>query len=139
MRTIVAILGGLLIMSAAQAALYEPMSEPFVTIAAGGEPLAQIVVPAEPKGLEQFAASELQSYFERISGAKLPIIAEGQDAPHPYSFYIGETEKNLSRAIDTSEEAMGRDGFALHRPWRTAAPERRRQAGVHRVSGCPSD
>ncbi|MCD6360531.1 MAG: hypothetical protein J7M38_06645, partial [Armatimonadetes bacterium] len=114
MRAIVAIAGGLMIMSAAHAALYEPMGEPLVTIAAGGEPLAQIVIPAEPKGLERFAAGELQRYLEQISGAELPIIAEGGDLPHPYSFYIGETEKNLAPAIDTSEEAMGRDGFALH-------------------------
>ncbi len=114
MRIIVAIWGGLLIMSAAQAALYEPMAKPFVTIAAGGQPQAQIVIPAEPEGLEQFAATELQRYLKQMSGAELPIVADGQDLAHPFSFYIGETEKNLSRAIDISEETMGRDGFALH-------------------------
>ena len=108
------VLGGLLLMGTANAALYEPAGEPFIEMAAAGEPHAQIVTSAEPTYLEQFAASELQSYFQRMSGAELPIVKEGEDVPHPYSFFIGETEKNLSRAIEISEETVGRDGFVLH-------------------------
>jgi hypothetical protein len=112
--TSLAMLGGLVVMSTASAALYEPAGEPFVEIATGGEPRAQVVIPAEPTFLEQFAASELQGYFRRMSGAELPIVRDGEAAPLPFSFYLGDTEKNLSRAIDTSEQTMGRDGFALH-------------------------
>ncbi len=101
-------------MSTANAALYEPAGQPFVEIVAAGKPNAQIVTPAEPTYLEQFAASELQSYLKRISGAELPIVKEGEGVPAPYSFFIGNTEKNLSRAIELSEQTMGRDGFALH-------------------------
>ena len=108
------VLGGLLAMGIASAALYEPAERPFVEIVSEGEARAQIVTPPEPTYLEQFAASELQSYLKRISGAELPVVKEGEDAPHPYSFFLGKTEKNLSRAIEISEETAGRDGFALH-------------------------
>ena len=108
------VLGGLLAMGIASAALYEPAEGPFVEIASEGAARAQIVTPPEPTYLEQFAASELQSYLKRISGAELPVVREGEDAPHPYSFFLGKTEKNLSRGIEVSERTMGRDGFALH-------------------------
>ncbi|MGC9317576.1 MAG: DUF4838 domain-containing protein [Armatimonadota bacterium] len=105
--------GGLLLMSAADAALYEPADPPFVQIASAGRPYAQIVTPAEPTYLEQFAAAELQGYLQRISGATLPVMVEGEAAEHNYSFLLGATRRAAEAGVEPDEQAMGRDGFAL--------------------------
>ena len=55
------VLGGVLLTSAATASLYEPAAGPFVDIVVAGQSQTQIVIPAEPTYLEQFAASELQT------------------------------------------------------------------------------
>lgn len=102
-----------MIMGAAQAALYEPMDAPFVTIAAGGQPRAQIVIPAQPQGLERFAATELQRYLKQISDAELPIVAEGEGLAYPYSFYLGHTVRSQTLGLDLSTAVLGRDGFVL--------------------------
>jgi hypothetical protein len=100
-------------MGAATAALYEPAGKPFVEIAANGQAKAQIVTPAEPTYLEEFAAAELQGYFERISGAKLPIVKDGEKREFAYSFFLGATQKAAEVGSQADEETMGRDGFEL--------------------------
>jgi len=107
------VLGGLLLASAATAALYEPAGEPFIDIVVAGQSQAQIVIPAEPTYLEQFAASELQAYLEKISGAKLPIIEESRRDTALYTFFLGDTRRSEQLDIEPDERTMGRDGFAL--------------------------
>ncbi|MFQ6097545.1 MAG: DUF4838 domain-containing protein, partial [Armatimonadota bacterium] len=107
------VLGGLVLMQAASAALYDPVPGPFVTIAADGRPQAQIVTPAEPTYLEQFAAAELQGYLAKMSGARLPIVKEGQPADLPYSFFVGATRRATQTGVRPNERRMGRDGFRL--------------------------
>ncbi len=107
------ILSGLLLSSAVAGALYEPAGEPFASIVVGGKGQAQIVTPAKPTTLEQFAASELQSYFEKISGAKLPIVEESQKDSVRYTFFLGNTRRALQAGVATDERTMGRDGFTL--------------------------
>ena len=100
-------------MGRASNTLYEPAAKPFVEIAAAGQPKAQIVTPARPTYLEEFAASELQHYLEKISGAQMPIIKEGDGRELPYSFLIGETATASEAGIETDQQTMGRDGFAV--------------------------
>jgi len=107
------LLGGLLLMTAATAALYEPAEEPFVDLVADGRPQAQIVTPDAPTDLEQFAASELQAYFEKMSGVGLPICKEGDDETAPYSFFLGMTRAAAQAGVTPDEQTMGRDGFEL--------------------------
>lgn len=97
----------------APGALYEPASGPFIEIVSTGEPKAQIIVPAQPTFLEEFAASELQNYFEKMSGMKIPILKENNIGEHSYSFFLGETKRAAEVGIQLSEEMMGRDGFEL--------------------------
>lgn len=47
-----------------------------VTLVRDGEPRAAIVIPDEPLASERFAAEELQTYLERMSGARLEIRPE---------------------------------------------------------------
>jgi hypothetical protein len=76
----------LLILLAAGAGLYEPMGKPFTKITQ-----AQIVTPASPTFLEEFAATELQRYFEKISDLKLPVVKEDAADKSTYSFFIRNT------------------------------------------------
>ena len=107
------VLGGLLLGSAATAAMYEPASEPFIAIVVAGQSRAQIVISGKPTFLEQFAASELQAYLEKISGVKLPIVEESQRDSALYAFFLGNTRRSKELGIAPDERAMGRDGFAL--------------------------
>ena len=111
--TLFAILTALILTQITFAALYESESTPFVEIVGGGKTRAQIVTPIEPTYLEQFAATELQSYLKKISGVQIAIIKETDCGKLPYSFFIGATKKAAEVGIEASEEAMGRDGFEL--------------------------
>lgn len=114
MRSVImAVLEASMLMPVVNAALYDPAEKPFVEIAANGRPRAQIVVPAEATYLERFAASELQTYLERMSGARLPVGAENEKAPAGYRFFIGATRKALQAGVKPDAQTMGRDGFAL--------------------------
>ena len=103
----------LLLTGVASAELYEPAGEPFVAVVVAGQPQAQIVVPARPASLEEFAASELQAYLARISGAELPVVEESQRDATQFAFFLGNTRKSKKSGIVASEKTMGRDGFAL--------------------------
>lgn len=107
------VLGSLLLTNAATAALYGPAARPFIKIVVARQAQAQIVIPGKPAYLEQFAASELQAYLEKISGAKLPIVEESQRDTAPYAFFLGTTGRSKQLGIVPDEQTMGRDGFAL--------------------------
>jgi hypothetical protein len=96
------------------AGLYDPARPPFHVIAASGRPSAQIVTPPSPTELEAFAAGELSRYMERISGARLPIVKEGERTRLPYSFFVGNTQAAARPGVKATDETMGRDGLALN-------------------------
>ena len=61
-----------------------------LTIVENGQPQAAIVVAAnEPKA--EKAAAEIQKYVEKMSGAKLPIVKEGEAVSAPISILVGHT------------------------------------------------
>ena len=93
--------------------LYKPADGPFFKIVRSGKPQAQIIIPSEPTYLEEFAASELQNYFEKISQVRLPIIKEGNRNKYSFSFFLGKTKKAAEAGIQPNEKMMGRDGFEL--------------------------
>lgn len=107
------ILAALILIQTAAAGLYEPERTPFVDIVKAGKSQTQIITPDEPTYLEQFAATELQSYLEKISGVRIPIISETGSGKLPYSFFIGATQKSDEIGFEANEESMGRDGFEL--------------------------
>jgi len=109
----VIVIGAALAASAPAAELYEPAGEPFVPIAASGRAQAQIVVPAKPTFLEEYAASELQAYLEKISAARLPIADPSQADRQAFAFFLGNTEQAERLGIQTDEQTLGRDGFVL--------------------------
>jgi hypothetical protein len=114
MRTILAwFLGGVLILPSATAALYERQSGPFAHIVLSGQAKAQIVIPEEPSYLEECAATELQTYLAKESGAKLLVVKEGKAGVARFSFFLGATRKASTAGVVPDERRMGRDGFAL--------------------------
>jgi hypothetical protein len=107
------VLGAVVIMESATAGLYEEARGPLVEVVHAAAPKAQIVIPAQPSLLEEFAAAELQRYLAKISGAKLPVLKEGEVGTRPFSFYLGGTQKARAAGVAPDERRMGRDGFAL--------------------------
>ena len=71
-----------------------------------GQPRAEIILPDQPTRTQRLAAEELQTYIEKISGARLAILQKVGDAP--VHIYIGEsphTERLGIRAIGLKDGA----------------------------------
>jgi methyl coenzyme M reductase subunit D len=52
-----------------------------LTLVEDGVSEYSIVLPADAIASEQFAAEELASHIEQITGAKLPIVIQGDSLP----------------------------------------------------------
>lgn len=71
-----------------------------------------IVLPKDASPSEEHAARELKSFLFRISGARLPIMTEGEWLPKKMILLgDGETLRSLGVAIDF--EDLGDEGFAI--------------------------
>lgn len=68
---------------------------PALSITNAGQPVARIIVPRRPTATEQFAADELQSYLERISGATV-VIGPEEDFVEGPRLLIGNTDAGRS-------------------------------------------
>ena len=89
---------------------YPPVRGPFHALVEDGRPVAHIVLPEEPTDVEQFAAEELASYVEQISGADLPI--RRTMGPDGYPVLLGRAA--LRRGRDAEDLApLGPDGFIV--------------------------
>ena len=53
-----------------------PLNAADLTIVQDGEPRAAIVTAGEPHAIK--AAGEIRKYIEKISGARLPVVKEGE-------------------------------------------------------------
>lgn len=83
---------------------------------------SEIVLSATPARMTRFAASELQSYVERISGAKLPIVTE-PSGEGIIPIYVGISDGTEKLDLQTEglrhgayREAAGSDWLALLGP-----------------------
>lgn len=71
-----------------------------------------IVIPDGAGECIDTAAEELQTYIGKISGVKLPVIAESQLPRGAYAVYLGET--SLSDTVDLDFATINEDGFLLY-------------------------
>jgi hypothetical protein len=73
-----------------------------------GQPLAEIVIPTNPVPSVKTAASELQKYLKKMSGAELPIVSK---ATGKTPVYVGASEytDRLGIRIDDIKD----DGFKI--------------------------
>lgn len=83
-----------------------------VYIIEDGESDYYIVTAQEHDECIDTAADELQTYLEKISGAELEIITEGELPEKAKAIYLGETEKSENDGFDYS--SIGEDGFRLY-------------------------
>ncbi|MCC7493644.1 MAG: DUF4838 domain-containing protein [Fimbriimonadaceae bacterium] len=98
--------GGALLLprsAAAQAAL---------DLARDGRSPYQIVLPVAASPSQRYAASELQSFFEQITGAKLPVLDDA--APLPAQAILLGLTRHTGALLGTLDlKALGDDGFRL--------------------------
>lgn len=75
-----------------------------------GKARSEIVIAAKPTRSARLAASELQTYLERITGAKLAVVTT-PSAGDALKVYVGESD--AARQADVSAEGLKRDAFRM--------------------------
>ncbi|NUQ62580.1 MAG: tetratricopeptide repeat protein [Pirellulales bacterium] len=71
--------------------LADPLHSAELLLVENSRPRAEIVIAESPMRTVRLAAGELQTYLEKISGARLPIVTKpGSDAP--VKIYVGRSE-----------------------------------------------
>ena len=79
--------------------------EDMLVLAEAGRALAPIVVRPDDQ-VAQFAARELKSYLDRITGAEFAIVSEADAAPR---IFVGDCPEAKAAGLDVS--TLARDGF----------------------------
>ncbi len=104
-RSIVLIAAALLLAGAAAASAA-------ISLSSGGRSSYSIVVATNALPSERYAATELQSYLEKISGAKLPIVTDDV-RPGSREILLGDNAhlRKLGSKVDFA--GLGTDGFVL--------------------------
>jgi len=89
--------------------------KPVITLVQDGKPAAVIVIGRKASSTEEYAAEELQTYLEKISGAKLPIQTEGEPKARATAIIIGtpKTSQYIARSRLTGKLSLGRDGLLI--------------------------
>src|SRR3954464_15530389 len=72
-----------------------------LTIANKGASRYKLVLPANALPSEHYAAEDLQRYFEKISGARLPIVTDS-DSPIGNEILLGDNRHLGALKIDFS-------------------------------------
>lgn len=75
-----------------------------------GSPIVCIV--AGTGSMDGDAAKELAKYVEKISGAKLPVVQEGQEGGKP-AVYVGNTRAAVSIVAQLTDSNVGFDGYII--------------------------
>ena len=105
MKTILLLL---LCVSCVSASVREAHAEPWIV--ENGRPLAEIVIAKEPTRSARFGATELQSYIEKISGARLEIVSE-PTKQNANAIYVGESTPALQ--VGVNADGLKRDAFRI--------------------------
>jgi hypothetical protein len=73
-------------------------AEPFIV--KDGQPRAEIVIAETPKRMQRLAASELQSYLAKISGAEVPVVSQptNEDA---FRIFVGASDHTEKLKLTT--------------------------------------
>ncbi len=71
-----------------------------------GEPRSEIIIAEEPPRLVKLAAEELQTYLEKISGARLPILTE-PSGEAPFHIFVGKSPSMEKMGIDDADLRYG--------------------------------
>jgi hypothetical protein len=74
-----------------------------------GKPNAEIVIAEKPARAAEFGAKELQTYLEKITGARLEIVTK--PSASPIRIYVGESA--YARQAGVAAEGLARDAFRM--------------------------
>ena len=85
---------------------------PSMTIVEAGKPLATIVVSAQAHDVVKEAAKDLQTYIEKISGAKLPM-ADSAEGAAGNLILVGRTPAVEKLIPDLDAHDLGHDGYII--------------------------
>ena len=77
-----------------------------------GQPRAVIVLPAKPRPTESFAASELQRYVRKLSGANLRVV-KGDAPGGAVRLHVGRTPRARSLAAERKLAARDAEAFLV--------------------------
>lgn len=80
-------------------------------VAENGASAYRIVTPDGASPAETYAASELQTCLDQISGARLPVVAEGEAGAGP-AFYVGKC-KRTGQSLRAEAGRLGTDGVVI--------------------------
>jgi hypothetical protein len=98
---------------------YARLNAADLTLVQDGQPAAVIIMAAEPQAAR--AGAEIQKYIEKMSGAKLPLVLEGEAAGSPISILVGHTAAagklgvQIPAGFDPAirPEAFEKEGFVI--------------------------
>jgi len=86
----------------------QPRALDIIRLVHEGTACARIVIPASPKPVEVHAATELNSFLSRMSGAKLPVV--NKPAADETNVFIGSA---APKDTELTEQLLGLDGFVV--------------------------
>ena len=87
-------------------------THPALALVEQGKPTSVIVIPTAPSPHELKAATELQSYIKKMSGALLPVIADA--APErPNEILLGHTTRSARLLPGLNATRLEEDGFRM--------------------------
>ena len=93
-----------------------PSSPAQNAIVDNGKPNAEIVIAEQPARTARLAAHELQTYVEKISGAKLPIVFQ-PSGTMPVTVYVGESPATKRLGISTNDLKCGAYRIVSGKDW----------------------
>ena len=92
-----------------------------ITLVRNGTSAYSIVVPRHATEAESLAAAELQSYVVRISGARLPVVADSPAAPGRHLVIVGKTRETPRLIPQAMLDTLQDDGYAIISSGKTLA------------------
>ncbi len=85
---------------------------PACWLADGGRSPYRIVVAANASTPTRCAAEELQGYLEKMTGVRLPVVADSERA-QPREILVGRSSRLESSAVPVDWAALGKEGYVL--------------------------
>ena len=79
----------------------------------GGESSYTILIPENATEKEQFAASELQTFFKKATNTELAIVTEGADTGDGSYISVGDTKASQNAGVQPVYEDVKNNGFVL--------------------------
>jgi hypothetical protein len=73
-----------------------------------------IAIPDAPSPAVEFAAKELQSFFQQATGVQLPVVAE-KNAGHKAAFLLGPCRRNVKAGLVEQARQLPPDGVLIKR------------------------